>query len=127
MLGVPVNKIQYLKKVARRPISFETPIGHDGDTVLGDFLNDDDTPAPEETATANLLREHLDEVIGILPPREARVIQLRYGLREGRPLTLEELGQKLGVTRERVRQIGAQALRRLQRPSIRRKLRDYLD
>jgi RNA polymerase primary sigma factor len=127
LLGVPVDKIQYLKKVARRPISFETPIGHDGDTVLGDFLNDDDTPAPEETATANLLREHLDEVIGILPPREARVIQLRYGLREGRPLTLEELGQKLGVTRERVRQIGAQALRRLQRPSIQRKLRDYLD
>jgi RNA polymerase primary sigma factor len=127
LLGIPVNKIQYLKKVARRPISFETPIGHDGDTVLGDFLNDDDTPAPEETATANLLREHLDEVIGVLPPREARVIQLRYGLREGRPLTLEELGQKLGVTRERVRQIGAQALRRLQRPSIQRKLRDYLD
>jgi len=127
LLGVPVDKIQYLKKVARRPISFETPIGHDGDTVLGDFLNDDDTPAPEETATANLLREHLDEVIAVLPPREARVIQLRYGLREGRPLTLEELGQKLGVTRERVRQIGAQALRRLQRPSIQRKLRDYLD
>ena len=127
LLGVPVDKIQYLKKVARRPISFETPIGHDGDTVLGDFLNDDDTPAPEETATANLLREHLDEVIAVLPPREARVIQLRYGLREGRPLTLEELGQRLGVTRERVRQIGAQALRRLQRPSIQRKLRDYLD
>lgn len=127
ILGVTPEKIQYLKKVAQRPLSFETPIGDDGDTVLGDFIDDESIPAPEETATANLLREHLDAVIEVLPPREARVIQLRYGLREGRPYTLEEVGDKLGVTRERVRQIGAQALRRLQKPSIRRKLRDYLD
>jgi len=127
ILGVTPEKIQYLKKVAQRPLSFETPIGDDGDTVLGDFIDDESIPAPEETATANLLREHLDAVMEVLPPREARVIQLRYGLREGRPYTLEEVGDKLGVTRERVRQIGAQALRRLQKPSIRRKLRDYLD
>ena len=127
VLGVPPKKIEYLEKVAQRPLSFETPIGDDGDTVLGDFIDDEDLTAPEDTATANLLREHLDAVIEVLPPREARVIQFRYGLREGRPYTLEEVGKKLGVTRERVRQISAQALRRLQKPSIRRKLRDYLD
>jgi len=94
--------------------------------VLADFIQDEDAPAPDETATYNLLRQHLEEVLAELPPREVRILQLRYGLLDGQAYTLEEVGRKMGVTRERVRQIEAQALSRLRHPSVRRKLQDYI-
>ncbi|NJD60105.1 MAG: sigma-70 family RNA polymerase sigma factor, partial [Anaerolineae bacterium] len=113
-------------QVARRPLSLETPTDDEEDSVLGDFIQDEEVPAPDETATYNLLREHLDVVLNGLPPREVRILQLRYGLLDGQAYTLEEVGRKMGVTRERVRQIEAQALSRLRHPSIRRRLREYL-
>lgn len=113
-------------QVARRPLSLETPTDDEEDSVLGDFIEDDEAPPPDETATHNLLREQLEEVLNTLPPREVRILQLRYGLLDGQAYTLEEVGRKMGVTRERVRQIEAQALSRLRHPSIRRKLRDYM-
>jgi RNA polymerase primary sigma factor len=125
-LDVPPKKVENMIQVARRPLSLETPTDDEEDSVLGDFIEDDDSPPPDETATYNLLREHLDEVLDSLPPREVRILQLRYGLLDGQAYTLEEVGRKMGVTRERVRQIEAQALSRLRHPSIRRKLRDYL-
>jgi RNA polymerase primary sigma factor len=125
-LDVPPRKVENMIQVARRPLSLETPTDDEEDSVLGDFIEDDEAPAPDETATYNLLREHLEEVLNSLPPREVRILQLRYGLLDGQAYTLEEVGRKMGVTRERVRQIEAQALSRLRHPSIRRKLRDYL-
>ena len=125
-LDVPPKKIENMIQVARRPLSLETPTDDEEDSVLGDFIEDDEAPPPDETATYNLLREHLGEVLNGLPPREVRILQLRYGLLDGQAYTLEEVGRKMGVTRERVRQIEAQALSRLRHPSIRRKLRDYL-
>ena len=125
-LDVPPKKVENMIQVARRPLSLETPTDDEEDSVLGDFIEDDEAPAPDDTATYNLLREHLGEVLNGLPPREVRILQLRYGLLDGQAYTLEEVGRKMGVTRERVRQIEAQALSRLRHPSIRRKLRDYL-
>jgi len=125
-LDVPPKKVENMIQVARRPLSLETPTDDEEDSVLGDFIEDDDAPPPDETATYNLLREHLEEVLNSLPPREVRILQLRYGLLDGQAYTLEEVGRKMGVTRERVRQIEAQALSRLRHPTIRRKLRDYL-
>ncbi|MDD2921451.1 MAG: sigma-70 family RNA polymerase sigma factor [Anaerolineales bacterium] len=125
-LDVPPKKVENMIQVARRPLSLETPTDDEEDSVLGDFIEDDEAPPPDETATYNLLREHLGEVLNGLPPREVRILQLRYGLLDGQAYTLEEVGRKMGVTRERVRQIEAQALSRLRHPSIRRKLRDYL-
>ena len=125
-LEVTPQKIENMIQVARRPLSLETPTDDEEDSVLGDFIQDDEFPAPDETATYNLLREHLDSVLDGLPPREVRILQLRYGLLDGQAYTLEEVGRKMGVTRERVRQIEAQALSRLRHPSIRRKLREYL-
>ena len=125
-LDVPPKKIENMIQVARRPLSLETPTDDEEDSVLGDFIEDDDAPPPDETATYNLLKEHLGEVLNGLPPREVRILQLRYGLLDGQAYTLEEVGRKMGVTRERVRQIEAQALSRLRHPTIRRKLRDYL-
>jgi RNA polymerase primary sigma factor len=125
-LDVPAKKVENMIQVARRPLSLETPTDDEEDSVLGDFIEDDDSPPPDEMATYNLLREHLEEVLNGLPPREVRILQLRYGLLDGQAYTLEEVGRKMGVTRERVRQIEAQALSRLRHPSIRRKLRDYL-
>jgi len=125
-LDVPPKKVENMIQVARRPLSLETPTDDEEDSVLGDFIEDDEAPPPDETATYNLLREHLEEVLDTLPPREVRILQLRYGLLDGQAYTLEEVGRKMGVTRERVRQIEAQALSRLRHPSIRRKLRDYL-
>jgi len=125
-LEVPPKKVENMIQVARRPLSLETPTDDEEDSVLGDFIEDDEAPPPDDTATYNLLREHLDEVLNSLPPREVRILQLRYGLMDGQAYTLEEVGRKMGVTRERVRQIEAQALSRLRHPSIRRKLRDYL-
>jgi RNA polymerase primary sigma factor len=125
-LDVPPKKVENMIQVARRPLSLETPTDDEEDSVLGDFIEDDEAAPPDETATYNLLREHLSEVLNGLPPREVRILQLRYGLLDGQAYTLEEVGRKMGVTRERVRQIEAQALSRLRHPSIRRKLRDYL-
>ena len=125
-MRVPVHKVRRLLAASAGPLSLEMPIGDEQDTTLGDFIEDDDSPPPDETATYNLLREHLEEVLNSLHPREVRILQLRYGLLDGQAYTLEEVGRKMGVTRERVRQIEAQALSRLRHPSIRRKLRDYL-
>jgi len=125
-LEVPPKKVENMIQVARRPLSLETPTDDEEDSVLGDFIEDDEAPPPDDTATYNLLREHLGEVLNGLPPREVRILQLRYGLLDGQAYTLEEVGRKMGVTRERVRQIEAQALSRLRHPTIRRKLRDYL-
>jgi RNA polymerase primary sigma factor len=125
-LEVPPKKVENMIQVARRPLSLETPTDDEEDSVLGDFIEDDEAPPPDDTATYNLLREHLEEVLNSLPPREVRILQLRYGLLDGQAYTLEEVGRKMGVTRERVRQIEAQALSRLRHPSIRRRLRDYL-
>jgi len=125
-LEVPAKKVENMIQVARRPLSLETPTDDEDDSVLADFIEDQEASAPDEAATFNLLREHLDEVMHNLPPREVRILQLRYGLLDGQAYTLEEVGRKMGVTRERVRQIEAQALSRLRHPSIRRKLREYL-
>lgn len=125
-LGVTPQKVENMIQVARRPLSLETPTDDEEDSVLGDFIQDEEVAAPDETATYNLLKEHLESVLNGLPPREVRILQLRYGLLDGQAYTLEEVGRKMGVTRERVRQIEAQALSRLRHPSIRRKLREYL-
>ena len=125
-LDVPPKKVENMIQVARRPLSLETPTDDEEDSVLGDFIEDDEAPPPDDSATYNLLREHLEDVLNGLPPREVRILQLRYGLLDGQAYTLEEVGRKMGVTRDRVRQIEAQALSRLRHPSIRRKLRDYL-
>ncbi|HOG20985.1 MAG TPA: sigma-70 family RNA polymerase sigma factor [Flexilinea sp.] len=125
-LDVPPKKVENMIQVARRPLSLETPTDDEEDSVLGDFIEDEDAPAPDDTATYNLLKEHLDEVLNGLPPREVRILQLRYGLLDGQAYTLEEVGRKMGVTRERVRQIEAQALSRLRHPTVRKILRDYL-
>ncbi|HSQ26165.1 MAG TPA: sigma-70 family RNA polymerase sigma factor [Anaerolineales bacterium] len=125
-LDVTPQKVENMIQVARRPLSLETPTDDEEDSVLGDFIQDDEAAAPDDTATYNLLREHLDSVLNGLPPREVRILQLRYGLLDGQAYTLEEVGRKMGVTRERVRQIEAQALSRLRHPAIRRKLREYL-
>jgi len=125
-LAVPPKKVENMIQVARRPLSLETPTDEEEDSVLGDFIQDEESPAPTDTVTQNLLREHLQEVLNTLPPREVRILQLRYGLLDGQSYTLEEVGRKMGVTRERVRQIEAQALSRLRHPSHRRRLSDYL-
>jgi RNA polymerase primary sigma factor len=125
-LEVTPQKVENMIQVARRPLSLETPTDDEEDSVLGDFIQDEEVPAPDETATYNLLREHLESVLNGLPPREVRILQLRYGLLDGQAYTLEEVGRKMGVTRERVRQIEAQALSRLRHPAVRRKLREYL-
>jgi RNA polymerase primary sigma factor len=125
-LSVTAKKVESIIQIARRPLSLETPTDEEEDSVLGDFIQDEDSPEPVEIATHNLLREQIAEVLNGLPPREVRILQLRYGLLDGESYTLEEVGKKMGVTRERVRQIEAQALSRLRHPTHRRKLRDYL-
>ena len=125
-LGVPPSKIENMLRVAMRPLSLETPTDDEEDSVLGDFIQDDEIPAPDDSATFNLLKEHLEVVLDGLPAREVRILQLRYGLLDGQTYTLEQVGRKMGVTRERVRQIEAQALSRLRHPSVRRKLQEYL-
>ncbi len=125
-LEVPVKKVENMIQVARRPLSLETPTDDEEDSVLGDFIQDHEAPAPDDSATYNLLRQHLGEVLDGLPPREVRILQLRYGLLDGQAYTLEEVGSKMGVTRERVRQIEAQALSRLRHPVVSKKLKEYL-
>jgi RNA polymerase primary sigma factor len=125
-LEMSPQKVEYIIQIARWPLSLETPTNAEEDSVLGDFIEDDEITPPDEAATYNLMREHLGEVLSGLSPREVRILQLRYGLFDGQSYTLEQVGRKLGVTRERVRQIEAQALNRLRHPSIRRDLHDYL-
>jgi len=125
-LEIPVKKAEQMIQVARRPISLETPTDEDEDSVLGDFIEDEDSVQPAEVVTHNLLKKQIQDILSTLPPREVRILQLRYGLLDGQSYTLEEVGKKLGVTRERVRQIEAQALSRLRHPTHSRKLRDYL-
>jgi RNA polymerase primary sigma factor len=125
-LNVTPKKVENMIQVARRPISLETPTDEEEDSILSDFIQDDESPAPTEIVTHSLLREQLRDVLHALPPREVRILQLRYGLHDGQSYTLEEVGRKMGVTRERVRQIEAQALSRLRHPSHRRVLADYL-
>ena len=125
-MEITPKKAEDLMKVSRRPLSLEMPTDEDSDSVLGDFIQDAESPAPVEIATQNLLKENLSEALGTLPPREVRILQLRYGLLDGRSYTLEEVGRKMGVTRERVRQIEAQALTRLRHPNNRERLVDFL-
>jgi len=125
-LEIPVRKVEEMLKVARRPLSLEMPTDDEEESELGDFIEDEDSPAPEEEVTSSMLREVLQEILQDLPPREVRILQLRYGLVDGETYTLEEVGKKLGVTRERVRQIEAQALSRLRHLTRARKLRDFL-
>ncbi|MCJ7566301.1 MAG: sigma-70 family RNA polymerase sigma factor [Anaerolineales bacterium] len=125
-LEISPKKTEDLMKVSRRPLSLEMPTDEDSNSVLGDFIQDEESPAPVDIATQNLLKENLREALNSLPPREVRVLQLRYGLHDGRNYTLEEVGQKMGVTRERVRQIEAQALTRLRHPHHRERLIDFL-
>ena len=125
-LEVPPKKVENMIQVARRPLSLELPTDDEEDSMLGDFIEDDEAPPPDDSATYNLLKEHIGSVLDSLPPREVRILQLRYGLLDGQSYTLEEVGRKMGVTRERVRQIEAQALSRLRNPAIKRRLRDYL-
>ena len=125
-LLVTVRKAEQMIQVARRPISLETPTDDEEESVLGDFIPDEDSPAPTELVTSQVVREQMSDILGTLPPREVRILQLRYGLLDGETYTLEEVGRKLGVTRERVRQIEAQALSRLRHPAHARRLRDFL-
>ncbi len=126
VLEVPPKKVENMIRVARRPLSLEAPTDDEEDSVLGDFVEDEEAVEPAALATQNLLREQLAEVLNGLPPREVRILQLRYGLLDGKSYTLEEVGRKMGVTRERVRQIEAQALSRLRHPNRKRILVDYL-
>jgi len=125
-LEVSAQKVEYMMRVARHPLSLETPTHDEEDSVLGDFIPDEEILAPDDSATHNLLKEHIFGVLDGLPPREVRILQLRYGLIDGQSYTLEEVGRKMGVTRERVRQIEAQALSRLRQPAVQRMLREYL-
>ncbi|MBE9524680.1 MAG: sigma-70 family RNA polymerase sigma factor [Chloroflexi bacterium] len=127
ILNVPPEKVEYMMRVALRPLSLEMPTNDEADSVLGDFIPDDDSALPADKAIQNLLKEHLSSVLEHLRPREVSVLQLRYGLLNGQLYTLEEVGRKMGVTRERVRQIEAQALSRLRNPAIQEKLSEYLD
>ena len=126
-LEITTEKVELIQKAARRPLSLETPTDDEGDSVLYDFIEDVESPSPDALATRNLLLEQIDAVFEELPPREVRILQLRYGLLDGRAYTLEEVGRKMGVTRERVRQIESQALGRLRNPELRRQLKGYLD
>jgi RNA polymerase primary sigma factor len=125
-LNVPVRKVEQMIQVARLPISLETPTDENEDSVIGDFIEDADAIAPAEAVTQNMLKEQIHEILQTLPPREVRILQLRYGLVDGQSYTLEQVGKKMGVTRERVRQIEAQALSRLRHPTYTRRLKDYL-
>ena len=126
-MGVSPEKVREIMKIAQDPVSLETPIGEEEDSHLGDFIPDDDVPAPAEAATATLLKEQLLDVLNTLTPREEKVLRLRFGIDDGHQRTLEEVGKEFNVTRERIRQIEAKALRKLRHPSRSRKLRDFLE
>lgn len=126
-MGISEAKVREIIKIAQEPVSLETPIGEEEDSHLGDFIADDDTPAPAEAASFALMKEQLLDVLDTLTPREEKVLRLRFGLDDGRQRTLEEVGKEFNVTRERIRQIEAKALRKLRHPSRSKKLKDYLD
>lgn len=126
-LDMPVERVREILKISQEPVSLETPIGEEEDSHLGDFIQDDNVPVPAEAAAATLLKEQLGEVLDTLTDREQKVLRLRFGMNDGRARTLEEVGKEFNVTRERIRQIEAKALRKLRHPSRSRKLRDYLD
>ena len=126
-LEMPVDKVREIMRVAQEPVSLETPIGEEEDSHLGDFIPDDDAPVPAEAASQTLLKEQLADVLKTLTPREEKVLRLRFGLEDGRPRTLEEVGKEFNVTRERIRQIEAKALRKLRHPSRSKKLKDFLN
>ena len=125
-LDMSVEKVTEIQKIAQDPVSLETPIGEEDDSHLGDFIQDDDSPAPQDVAAYTLLREQLEDVMNTLTPREAKVLRLRFGLDDGKARTLEEVGKEFDVTRERIRQIEAKALRKLRHPSRSKKLKDYM-
>ena len=125
-MEIPVEKVVEIQKIAQDPVSLETPIGEEEDSHLGDFIQDEDSPAPHDAASYTLLKEQLKEVMNTLTPREAKVLKLRFGLEDGKSRTLEEVGKEFNVTRERIRQIEAKALRKLRHPSRSKKLRDYM-
>lgn len=126
-MGITVEKVREIKKISQDPVSLETPIGEEEDSHLGDFIPDDDAPAPAEAAAFSMLKEQLVDVLGTLTEREQKVLKLRFGLEDGRARTLEEVGKKFDVTRERIRQIEAKALRKLRHPTRSKKLKDYLE
>lgn len=126
-LDMPVDKVREIMRVAQEPVSLETPIGEEEDSHLGDFIPDDEAPAPADAASHALLKEQLGDVLSTLTAREEKVLRLRFGLEDGRPRTLEEVGKEFDVTRERIRQIEAKALRKLRHPSRSKKLKDFLD
>ena len=126
-IGMSADKVREIMKIAQDPVSLETPIGEEEDSHLGDFIPDDDSPAPAEAASYELLKEQLNEVLHTLTPREEHVLKLRFGLDDGRTRTLEEVGKEFNITRERIRQIEAKALRKLRHPSRSKRLKDYLD
>lgn len=125
-MEIPVEKVMEIQKIAQDPVSLETPIGEEDDSHLGDFIQDEDSPAPQDSAAYTLLKEQLEEVMNTLTPREAKVLKLRFGLEDGKARTLEEVGREFMVTRERIRQIEAKALRKLRHPSRSKKLKDYM-
>ena len=125
-MGIPVERVAEIQKIAQDPVSLETPIGEEDDSHLGDFIQDEESPAPHDAASYTMLREQLEEVMNTLTPREAKVLKLRFGLEDGKSRTLEEVGKEFNVTRERIRQIEAKALRKLRHPSRSKKLRDYM-
>ena len=125
-MEISVEKVAEIQKIAQDPVSLETPIGEEDDSHLGDFIQDEDSPAPHDAASYTLLREQLEEVMNTLTPREAKVLKLRFGLEDGKSRTLEEVGREFNVTRERIRQIEAKALRKLRHPSRSKKLKDYM-
>ena len=127
VMDLPVEKVREIQKIAQEPVSLETPIGEEEDSHLGDFIPDDDAPAPAEAAAFTMLKEQLINVLDTLTPREEKVLRLRFGLDDGRARTLEEVGKEFNVTRERISQIEAKALRKLRHPSRSKKLKDYLD
>lgn len=126
-MNIPVERVREILKISQEPVSLETPIGEEEDSHLGDFINDDNVPVPADAAAFTLLKEQLEEVLGTLTEREQKVLTLRFGLEDGRARTLEEVGKEFNVTRERIRQIEAKALRKLRHPSRSRKLKDYLE
>jgi len=126
-MGMSEEKVREIIKIAQEPVSLETPIGEEEDSHLGDFIPDDDAPAPEYMASSAMLQAHLEEVLRTLTPREEKVLRLRFGLEDGRTRTLEDVGKEFNVTRERIRQIEAKALRKLRHPSRSKRLRDFLD
>jgi RNA polymerase primary sigma factor len=126
-MDISADKVREIMKIAQEPVSLETPIGEEEDSHLGDFIEDEDSPAPASAASYILLKEQLDGVLDTLTEREKRVLELRFGIEDGRPRTLEEVGKEFGVTRERIRQIEAKALRKLRHPSRSKKLKDYLE